>query len=162
MLMYAQTPGDPPAPAALVAPHLTGVRGGVQIGPGYDGTCSAPFVVAGGQDVGLYIDDTTPNIRTWIRCAVAQFPHGVVLVGVAPGQEGTRYGPRPPVVNCLEVYPYGEGVPSGGFFPLKRYACYISQWNWPGIEGRVPPTARERERLLRRVESLDPRYVFTY
>lgn len=148
--------------ARLTAPTLRELAGGLTIGCGYDGTVSAPEVCRGGQVVGVWIDDTTPHIRYWIARAAAKYAHGLVLIGVAPGQAGTRYGPRPPVVNCYEAYPYGEGVPVSEWFPLARYACYIAQWLYPGVKGRSPPSSQQRTRLLERVRQQHPRYIFLF
>lgn len=144
----------PTVPAA--SPTLQTEQGGLKIGCGFDGALSAPEVCRGAAVVGVYLDDTTPNLRYWVQQAVAAFPHGIVLVAVAPGQAGVRYRPSPPVINLYEAYPFGAGVRPSAFFPLPRYPGYIMQWAYR------TPTLRQRYWLLGRVLAKHPRYIFFY
>lgn len=160
-------PGPPqplPGPGPWPKPVLTTIKGGLTIGPGFDGQCSAPYVYRAGRVVGVYIDDTTPNINKWVACAAAQYPTGIVLVAVAPDQYGLKYAPSPPVVNCFEAYAYGYGLTLAQFWANfvapYSYPCYISQdwFDW----GQAPVPAADRWRLLLNVLATGAPYVFVY
>lgn len=122
-----------------------------------------------GEQIGVYIDDTTPNLEGWLRKAVAAWPHGLVFVGIPDGEPHLRYGRfGTNVINLQEWYPYGGPWSWRSWGPPPRCEGYIIQWNLPGLDanGNVvkgpPPTARQRRRLLRWVKMRGAKYVFYY
>lgn len=140
-------------------------RGKLTITASVDEDCQANHVVdRDGRLCGVWLDDTTPGLASWVALAVAKYqPQGLaVFVCVPPGQAGLHHHPSPPVVNLFEAYPYGEGVPPAEFFPLPKYEGYVVQHSWPGAVGTRSPTLRQRLSLLTRVLAKRPRYVFLF
>lgn len=143
-------------------PQLRDPTGVYQIGPAFDAECSAPIVTQYGLPVGVYIDDTTPNIAHWISVAVAKYPEGVVIVAVSPGMKGLRYGPRPPVMNAYEAYIFGMGVPWRSWLPIPRYEAYIVQRDYPGTVATKPPGFAKRWMLRRLLRIRRPRLILEF
>lgn len=134
-------------------------KGGLTIGPGYNGCCSAPNVTRSGRIVGVYIDDTTSNIGYWIHKSTNLFP--TVLVSIAMGGKRPSV-PVPGVIYLQEWYPYHSGFPLSAWGPIPRSEGYIIQWRYPGFHGTTPPTRWQRLKLLAQVLRMRPKYIFLY
>lgn len=143
--------------ASPLLPHLRDITGRLVIGCGFDGLVSAPTVCVDGRTVGVYIDDTTPDIRSWVAKAVTRYR--LVIVARAPGQRGCPY-PQPPVLCAHEWYPYQSGFAPWEWGPMPRARAYILQWLY-SFDG-TPPTVLERQGLLRQARRFRPKLILLY
>lgn len=122
----------------------------------------------GGRQVGVYIDDQTPDLRGWLAEAVASWPRGLVMVGIPDGRPHLRYSSYGPnVVNLQEWYPFGGPWSWRVWGPPPKCEGYIIQWRLPGLDGEGnptgrPPTAWQRRRLMMWMHLRRPRYLFLY
>ena len=156
-------------PALPPLPALVDVSGQLTIGCGFDATVSAPEVCRAGRVIGVYLDDTTPNLKYWLGLAVAKYPDGTVIVAEAPNTPTWRFGPRPPVLNCHEWYPTNEGIPirlAEKVFPKRRW-CYIIQRFYGGLATQWgapwrPPSAAQAAFNLRQAQRQHPRLILAF
>lgn len=107
-----------------------------------------------GQQVGIYIDDTTPN-----RCQTALLDKTLgefIIVGKAPNGP-----PCKGVLNAQEWYPYDCRYPAGTWGKIPKAEAYILQrhFAWPGCK---PPTRKQQRALLRAALAQHPKYIFWY
>lgn len=115
--------------------HPTQLSGKLVITGEIDGPSSSNIVMDTRlvNAVGVYIDDTTPNLAHWLGIAVQHY--SLVLVAVAPRQIGKHWGPDPPVQNMYEAYSIGGPWP-------KNYEHLIVRW------GYGHPSRLKRMRML--------------
>ena len=137
----------------------TCIKGGVKIGPGFDGECSAPTITRLGHNVGVYLDDTTPNLEHWIEVARAKYPTGLIVVGISMSTPHLRH---PGVVNAQEWYPVHSGEPLWAWGRMPKCEAYIIQDRFPGFSGRGAPNRLQRLALLAQVRIQRPRFIFQY
>lgn len=117
------------------------------------------------QQVGLYFDDSMPNLRSWLAKALAEPDPGRIFVAVPMGQNPTY--PKP-VIALKEWYPYNTGW--GTYKPrMPRSAGFILQRAYPGYEHETfpgkPLTAPTRWQFLRlRIQARlhGARYVWAF
>jgi len=148
---------------AVTFPGLpTSLHGELVIEPTVDEDCQANLVTLHGQPYGCWLDDTTPELDHWLGLAVAKYGplNQTVFVCIPPGRPHLRHKPSPPVVNVLEVYHYGMGVPPAAWGKPPACEAYCIQWAWPGTVGKKPPTDAQRDRLLTLVRVHKPRFIF--
>ena len=142
----------------------TSLSGAYVIEDTVDEECAANLVTRLGRPFGVYLDDTTPNLPSYVEKAVAKYGplRQTVFVCVPTGERDLRHGPCPPVVNLYEWYPLGEASPPSEFGKPPRFEGYIVQWNWPGTNGKVPPTPSQRARLLAQVNAHTPKFILLF
>lgn len=137
---------------------------GVVIESTVDEECQANIVTQDGEQVAVWLDDSTPNLNKWRAMAVAKYgPLGQkVFVCVPPGRPHLHYGPEPTVVNVYEAYWYGMGCPPEEWLPLPTFDAYCIQWAYPGTHGQHAPTVKQKETLLHAVLEKHPHYIFLF
>lgn len=137
---------------------------------GFDGECSAPLVKDQyGNVLGVYIDDTTPDIDQWVEKAVRKYgPQGKhVFVAIAPNRVGQRHHPIPVVVNWLEVYWKGSGLSVRAYWRQllrqknHRYDGYIVQWNFGMFTGKGPPRWQSKA-MIKLLKTHKPKYMMLF
>lgn len=133
-------------------PALRDLTGQLRVGCGFDAGMSAPLVCRGAQPVGVYLDDSTPNLDYWVARARARW--GYVLVARPPGRWGC---PWEGVRCAVEVYPFD----CRRRWPVLRAARYIVQFRfaWPGCRA---PSLGEAVGLVLRVIRFRPWLVLVY
>lgn len=126
---FCEPPTCPPT-LAVVPNHAAGV----------EDPNSQATVELFGQPVGRYVDNEQPAECAAVGAERLQWP--VVIAGVAPGSTSTC--PQA-TLNAFEYYPLERGILWG---PPPNARAYILQdrFHWPG---NPPPTAEQREQLLR-------------
>lgn len=138
---------------------------GVTIHPDQvDETCQAWLVTQNGTPIGVWLDDTTPNLEACVKAAVAKYAplHQRVLVCVPPSTPHLRHTPTPPVVNVQEWYPFGDGIPVSEWPPMPAADAYCLQARYPGAAGTRPPGVAARRRLLEQARAHHPEFVFLF
>jgi hypothetical protein len=144
--------------------------------PSFCGHCSAPYIHDrnSGNQIGVYIDDTTPHRRMWIMTALEHHPSPqIVFVGIAPEEDHTtldspdigvprEIGP-PHLLRLKEWLPWGMGGPWQAYGRVP--ACgpgngYILQKYWHGYFGHNPPSLICFTTILRQAVSHRPRFIF--
>lgn len=123
-----------------------------------------------GARAGVYLDDSTPHLETWVHAAVAELKplvtgaRQLILVSIPMGRPHFRW-PKP-VINLLEWYPHNAGWDPG---PIPACDGYILQRDYPGYLHETEPkrrleapTVAEYERLLAAAIAKRPRYLFDF
>lgn len=142
----------------------TSLSGAYVIESSVDESCAANYVTRLGKPFGVYLDDTTPRLDYYIDLAVKKYGplNQTVFVCVPTGERELHHKPCPPIVNLYEWYPFGEGIPENEFLPPPKFEGYIVQWNWPGTQGKQPPTSAQRQKLLAQVQAHHPKFIFLF
>lgn len=161
--------------------QIVGLRKRFAMGEGTPPVCAhcggAPFIFdrKTGNQIGVYIDDTTPHRRMWIMTALDHHPQPqTVFVGIGPEEDHTTLNsndigiPReivaPALVRLKEHLPWGQGVPWQNYGHVP--ACgpgngYILQMRWHGDYGHKAPSLICRATMLRQAHKHRPKYIFT-
>lgn len=152
-------------------PQLVDIDGRLTIGAYTDGECSAPVVseTRTSAQLGVYIDDETPNIQHWIDIAVAKYgaydptkplgDSGLVIVGISMSTPRLRF---PNVLNAQEWYPYHSGFPLWEWGTMPRSKAYILQHDFVGFRGTKPPTNLQRRLLVAAARLRRPKLILRY
>ena len=130
-----------------------------------DAISQANIVTKQGVKVGLYFDDSMPNLESWIAKAKANCQWAPYkFVSVPMNHAGHHW---PGMINLLEWYPYHAGW-NPGRMP-GGYAGYILQRNYPGyILAQDPnahikaPTVLQYRKILIEALLKRPKFIFYY
>lgn len=138
--------------------HPTDRTGRLTIGPDTDEQVQGWYVRRRGDVVGVYYDDTTPQLTRWLALARAKYE--LVFVAVSMSAPHKRW---PGCVNLQEWYPIASGYPASAWGPLPGDTeGYIVQDRYPGFKGTYPPSRLSRLALLARVLLKRPKYIFLF
>jgi hypothetical protein len=136
----------------LGSPVLKDITGQLQIGCAFDARVSAPLICRNNIRVGVYLDDTTPNLDYWVTRARELY--GYVLVARPPGRwDCPWYG-----VRCAhEAYLFD----CRHHWKLRKAQRYIVQfrYRWPGCS---PPSLSQTVSLVLRMLSYRPALILEY
>lgn len=140
----------------------TSLSGAYVITSEVDEECQCNIVTRLGKPFGVWFDDTTPNLDTWIEKARAKYVplNQKILVAVPPGWRDHHY--PAPIISVYEAYIYGMGCNPNEFLPLPKFEAYCVQYKWPGTENRHAPTTEQYDRLLKLVQANHPRFIFLF
>lgn len=116
-----------------------------------------------GVAVGIYIDDSTPNIEHWIELALqSNWKYKFVSIPMARAPHKWKG-----MINLLEWYPYHPGWVMPKRMP--KYEGYILQYKFPGYAIIRWPKAKIKapnfiQRKIILIKSLlkRPRFIFYY
>lgn len=158
---------DAPTPtvrmqATVQPPYLFDEAGRITIGQNCPDTVQAGTPVCrDGKLIGTYIDDTTPHIRYWIRLALTEFPHGLVIAAAPMGDPFPHY-PRG-VLKAVEWYEWCSGFPKSAWGPMPRARAYILQYHYTGFRAcQNAPTRRFVRHELYEARKFRPRLILMY
>lgn len=130
-------------------------RGLLQVGCGFDGVSSAPTVCLLGHPIGVYLDDSTPNLGHWFIIARERWP----VVFVARPPVGGQGCPWPGAVCLHEWYPAHCALPSPLIAPRNVGLIIQRVFAWPGCPS---PTSRQRHLIFRAAQLRRPALLFSY
>ena len=114
--------------------------------------------------VGVYLDDSTPDLEKWVKAAIDDPHRGLILVSVPMSQPHKRW--PAPVINLLEWYPVNAGFDPG---PMPKCEGYILQRHYPGYlhesephADLKPPTGARYQQLVVEALHYEPLYIFEF
>lgn len=121
-----------------------------------------------GDQVGIYLDDSTPNLAKWVTEAY-QTSWQYKFVSVPMNKAAYHW---PGMINLFEYYPYNSGwIPSEvpKSLPKGKYAGYILQKQYPGYilaenpkAKAEPPTPAQFRKILALALLKFPNYIFYF
>lgn len=115
-----------------------------------NGATGVMYPWRGGQPVGCWVDDTTPNRADWTQ-KLLDLGRGDVLVLLGPTETGRHAPALPPgALTALEWFA-GWGMP-------PAHPNYLLWWNWTP-PGEKPAPLIQRARVLTGLARRSPRYL---
>jgi hypothetical protein len=130
-----------------------------------DGASSGNVVTnAAGERIGVYLDDSTPDLGMWVTGALDEPGAGLIFVSVPMATPHKRWGPR--VVSMLEWYPINAGFARGrmttcqGYILQKAFKGYLSLTE-PHADLK-PPTTAQFQSLLKQARAHHPKYIWLF
>ena len=164
-------------PGALIS------RSGELTFEGFCAHCSAPFITntITGKQLGVYIDDMTPDRLKW--CDIALLHHPLpqhVFVGIGPDETHTDLKnpdtgiptdvTAPTLIRLKEHLPWGNSNDNGKtIIPWREWPkvpkCqdgggYILQMFWKGPYGKHPPNETCKKVQLHQALQHEPKWMF--